>query len=123
MPLATSWPATIASVHRSADGSCSRTVAAALVAGRLVELRDRWLNPPEWVEWVDEPVPAGREARVPVHVSGIPQELQHPPHLLVAQRVEWMLRGAGWQRKQENDAEGKTDSRLVHGGSFYSRRR
>jgi len=20
-------------------------------------LRDRWLNPPEWVEWVDEPVP------------------------------------------------------------------
>ena len=23
----------------------------------LVELRDRWLNPPEWVEWVDEPVP------------------------------------------------------------------
>ena len=24
---------------------------------RLVELRDRWLNPPEWVEWVHEPVP------------------------------------------------------------------
>ena len=24
---------------------------------RLVELRDRWLNPPEWVEWVEEPVP------------------------------------------------------------------
>ena len=21
-----------------------------------MELRDRWLNPPEWVEWVDEPV-------------------------------------------------------------------
>ena len=33
---------------------------AAAIAGavrRLVELRDRWLNPPEWVEWVDEPVP------------------------------------------------------------------
>ena len=28
----------------------------ALEARRLVELRDRWLNPPEWVEWVDEPV-------------------------------------------------------------------
>ena len=26
-------------------------------ARRSVELRDRWLNPPEWVEWVDEPVP------------------------------------------------------------------
>ena len=22
-----------------------------------MELRDRWLNPPEWVEWVDEPAP------------------------------------------------------------------
>ena len=29
----------------------------ALEARRLVQLRDRWLNPPEWVEWVDEPVP------------------------------------------------------------------
>ncbi|MCY4368113.1 MAG: hypothetical protein OXF41_01560 [bacterium] len=36
----------------------------------LVELRDRWLNPPEWVEWVDEavsgypkpPVPSDEEA-------------------------------------------------------------
>ena len=25
-------------------------------ARRLVSLRDHWLNPPEWVEWVDEPV-------------------------------------------------------------------
>jgi len=31
-------------------------VAIAEAARRLVELRDRWLNPPEWVEWVDEPV-------------------------------------------------------------------
>ena len=34
-----------------------RAVAVALEARRLVELRDRWLNPPEWVEWADEPVP------------------------------------------------------------------
>ena len=32
-------------------------VAIAGAARRLVELRNRWLNPPEWVEWVDEPVP------------------------------------------------------------------
>ena len=38
-----------------ADGP--RSVAIAKAARRLVELRDRWLNPPEWVEWVDEPVP------------------------------------------------------------------
>ena len=34
-----------------------RALAVAAEAQRLVELRDRWLNPPEWVEWVDEPVP------------------------------------------------------------------
>ena len=33
-----------------------RAVAIADAARRLVELRRRWLNPPEWVEWVDEPV-------------------------------------------------------------------
>ena len=34
-----------------------RAVAIADASRRLVELRDRWLNPPEWVEWVDEPIP------------------------------------------------------------------
>ena len=32
-------------------------IAIAEAARRLVELRDRWLNPPEWVDWIDEPVP------------------------------------------------------------------
>ena len=34
-----------------------RAIAIAEAARRLVDLRDRWLNPPEWVAWVDEPVP------------------------------------------------------------------
>ena len=34
-------------------------------AKRLVELRDRWLNPPEWVEWLDEPVPGYPTRQVP----------------------------------------------------------
>ena len=34
-----------------------RALAIAVTSRRLVELRDRWLNPPEWIEWVDEPVP------------------------------------------------------------------
>ena len=34
-----------------------RAVAISAAARRLVELRNRWLNPPEWVEWVEEPVP------------------------------------------------------------------
>ena len=42
-----------------------RAVAVALEAQRLVELRDRWLNPPEWVEWVDEPVPGYPKRPVP----------------------------------------------------------
>ena len=33
-----------------------RAQAIASAARRLVELRDRWLNPPEWVEWIEEPV-------------------------------------------------------------------
>ena len=42
-----------------------RAMAVALEARRLVELRDRWLNPPEWVEWVDEPVPGYPKRPVP----------------------------------------------------------
>jgi len=34
-----------------------QATAIADAARRLVSLRDRWLNPPEWVEWVEEPVP------------------------------------------------------------------
>ena len=33
-----------------------RAQAIATAARRLVELRDRWLNPPEWAEWIEEPV-------------------------------------------------------------------
>jgi len=42
-----------------------RAVAIALEAQRLVELRNRWLNPPEWVEWVDEPVSGYPKRPVP----------------------------------------------------------
>ena len=42
-----------------------RASAIAEAARRLVELRDRWLNPPEWVEWVDEPAPGYPKRPVP----------------------------------------------------------
>ena len=38
------------------DDYAKDACAVAVAARRLVELRDRWLNPPEWVEWVEEPV-------------------------------------------------------------------
>ena len=42
-----------------------RASAIADAARKLVEYRDRWLNPPEWVEWVDEPVPGYPKRPVP----------------------------------------------------------
>ena len=43
----------------------SRAQAIAEAARRLLELRDRWLNLPEWVEWMDEPVPGYPKRAVP----------------------------------------------------------
>ena len=40
-------------------------MAIADAARKLVRLRDRWLNPPEWVEWVDEPVPGYPKRPIP----------------------------------------------------------
>ncbi len=42
-----------------------RAMAVGHEARRLVEMRDRWLNPPEWVEWVDEPVAGYPKLPVP----------------------------------------------------------
>ena len=42
-----------------------RAVAIAETTRRLVELRDRWLNPPELVDWVDEPVAGYPRRAVP----------------------------------------------------------
>ena len=42
-----------------------RAAAIAAAARRLVELRDRWLNPPEWVDWIDEPSPGYPKRAVP----------------------------------------------------------
>ena len=42
-----------------------QAIAIAEVARRLVSLRDRWLNPPELVEWVDEPVSGYPKRAVP----------------------------------------------------------
>ena len=42
-----------------------RAAAIARAARRLAGLRERWLNPPEWVEWVAEPVPGYPKRPVP----------------------------------------------------------
>ena len=52
-------------VPASAYATDPRAIAIAEAARRLVELRDRWLNPPEWVEWIAEPVPGYPKRPVP----------------------------------------------------------
>ncbi len=52
-------------VPAASYASDPRALAIADAARRLVNLRDRWLNPPEWVEWVDEPVPGYPKRPVP----------------------------------------------------------
>ena len=42
-----------------------RAIGIAEAARHLVELRDWWLNPPEWVDWVDEPVTGYPQRPVP----------------------------------------------------------
>ena len=60
------FPASLApAVPATEYASDPRSAAIATRARRLVELRDRWLNPPEWVEWADEPVPGYPKRPVP----------------------------------------------------------
>ena len=60
------FPAGLAPNVPAADyAGDSRAAAISEASRRLVELRDRWLNPSEWVEWVDEPAPAYPPRPVP----------------------------------------------------------
>ncbi len=52
-----------------------RAVAIAEAARRLAELRDRWLNPTECVEWIDEPVLGYPKRPVP-HDEAAAKELK-----------------------------------------------
>ena len=61
-PFPTGLAPTVPATEHASD---PRATATAVAARRLVELRDRWLNPPEWVEWVDEPVPGFPKRPVP----------------------------------------------------------
>ena len=52
-------------VPAAAYAADPRAAAIADAANKLVTKRDRWLNPPEWVEWVDEPAGDYPQHRVP----------------------------------------------------------
>ena len=52
-------------VQVDSNAADPRAIAVAEAPRRLVELRDRWLNPPEWVDWVDEPAPGYPQRPMP----------------------------------------------------------
>ena len=64
--------------------------ASALEARRLVELRDRWLNPPECVEWVDEPVTGYPKRPVPRDEDAATALKKRTPTKLYNARPQWL---------------------------------
>ena len=67
-----------------------RAIAIAEAARRLVDLRDRWLNPPEWVEWVDEPVAGYPKRPVPRNESAEKQLKKRTLTNLYNARPQWL---------------------------------
>ena len=67
-----------------------RAIAIADAARRLVELRDRWLNPPEWVEWVDEPASGYPRRAVPRNEAAAKAVEQRTLTNLYNDRPQWL---------------------------------
>ena len=68
-----------------------RATAVAREARRLVELRDRWLNPLEWVCWVDEPVPGFPKRPVPCNEDAAKALKERTLTNLYNARPQWLI--------------------------------
>ena len=67
-----------------------RAQAIVSAARRLVELRDRWLNPPEWVKWVEEPVPGYPLCPVPCDKKAATKLKKRTLTYLYNARPQWL---------------------------------
>ena len=67
-----------------------RAIAVAEAARHLVELRDRWLNPMEWVEWIDEPVPGYPKRPVPRNEASAKELRKRTLTNLYNTRPQWL---------------------------------
>ncbi len=67
-----------------------RAIAIAEAARRLVELRDHWLDPPEWVQWIDEPVPGYQPRPVPRDAAGARELGKRTLTALYNARPQWL---------------------------------
>ena len=68
-----------------------RAVAIAEAAQLLAQLRNRWLNPPEWVEWIDEPVPDYPQRPVPLDEATAAQLKRRTLTNLYNTRPQWLV--------------------------------
>ena len=67
-----------------------RAIAIAQAARRLVQLRNRWLNPPEWVDWIDEPAPNYPRHPVPRDEAAAKELKTRTLTKLYNQRPQWL---------------------------------
>ena len=67
-----------------------RAVNIAEAAQKLVERRDRWLNPSEWVEWVNEPVPGYPTRPVPRNEKAVKGLKKRTLTNLYNARPQWL---------------------------------
>ena len=67
-----------------------RAIAIAEAARRLVDLRDRWLNPPDWIDWVDEPAPNYPKRPVPKPSAPLQQLKRRTLTNLYNKRPQWL---------------------------------
>ncbi len=77
-------------VHTNENMMAPCMLAITEAARNLVTLRDRWLNPPEWVEWVEEPVPGYPKRPVPRNPAAAYALKQRTLTKLYNERPVWL---------------------------------
>lgn len=65
-------------------------IAVTRVSQLLVKLRGRWLNPPEWVKWVDEPVAGYPKRAVPTKAAPVRELGRRTLTNLFNERPRWL---------------------------------
>ncbi len=68
-----------------------RAIAIAEAARALVKKRDLWLNPPEWVEWVEEPVTGYPKRAVPTRAAPVRELGRLTLTNLYNDRPQWLV--------------------------------
>ena len=78
-------------IPASMSATDPHAIAVAGAARRLVELRDRWLSPPEWVAWTDGPGPNYSERSIPQDQTASAQLRRRILTNLYNTRPQWLV--------------------------------